>query len=337
MSSSPACPVFVTSDPELLDELLQVAALAEVEPAVEYDPGGMGPDVLAAPLVVVGAESWPLLAGSPLAGQRNLVVAGRAGDDVAGVPLLALPGDRERLLALLLACGPTGPSGVVVAVAGGRGGAGASTLACALAVTAARAGRRVLLLDADPTSGGLDLVLGAEDVAGLRWPEVAGLRGPVSGQALLDSLPCVDGVHLLSAARPPSRGPEPAAVEAVVTAGARSADLVVADLGRAMHPAAEVVLAEATLALLVVPAEVRAVASALVAVPRLTRARRAAVVVRGPAPSGLRPDTVASLVGLPLQGWLRPEPGLAGALERGLAPARAGRGPLAELCRGVLG
>src|SRR5690606_16343574 len=60
--------------------------------------------------------------------------------------------------------------GRVLAVVGGRGGAGASVLATATAVVSARSGDRTLLVDCDPLGGGLDLVLGAEEVTGLRWP-----------------------------------------------------------------------------------------------------------------------------------------------------------------------
>ncbi|MCU1591641.1 MAG: hypothetical protein JWP11_2897, partial [Frankiales bacterium] len=61
------------------------------------------------------------------------------------------------------------------------------------------------------------------------------------------------------------------------------------------------------------------------------------LVVRGPAPSGLGPDEIAGALGLPLAGFLRPEPGLDAALERGEPPARRSRGPLAVLCESVLG
>jgi hypothetical protein len=60
------------------------------------------------------------------------------------------------------------------------------------------------------------------------------------------------------------------------------------------------------------------------------------LVVRGPAPAGLTGELVADTLGLPLAGWLRPEPGLARTLERGDPPAASGRGPLATLCRDLL-
>lgn len=71
-----------------------------------------------------------------------------------------------------------GPPARTVAVLGGRGGAGASTLACALAVTAARRGLRTVLVDGDPLGGGLDILLGGETAAGLRWPDLMRLTGP---------------------------------------------------------------------------------------------------------------------------------------------------------------
>ena len=52
-----------------------------------------------------------------------------------------------------------------------------------------------------PWGAGLDLLLGAERVEGLRWPELTGLRGRVGGDALLAALPEVDGVHVLAASR----------------------------------------------------------------------------------------------------------------------------------------
>ena len=58
-------------------------------------------------------------------------------------------------------------------------------------------------------------------------------------------------------------------------------------------------------------------------------------VVRGPAPGGVDADEVARALGLPLLVAMRPEPGLARALERGEAPPRP-RGPLAGAARAVL-
>jgi hypothetical protein len=60
-------------------------------------------------------------------------------------------------------------------------------------------------------------------------------------------------------------------------------------------------------------------------------------VVRGPAPSGLTAPDVARVLGVPVAGWLRPEPNLDRAQERGDPPAASGRGPLAALAANLLG
>jgi secretion/DNA translocation related CpaE-like protein len=145
------------------------------------------------------------------------------------------------------------------------------------------------------------------------------------------------GVRVLSWDRgDPHRLPAESA-RAVLEAGRRAHDLVVVDLPRHLDEAAEAVTAESDLVYLVVPAEVRATAAACrvaLTVARLVADVR--LVVRGPAPSGLTADIVAATLGLPLAGWMRPEPGLARGLERGDAPAGSGRGPLATLCRALL-
>jgi hypothetical protein len=122
-------------------------------------------------------------------------------------------------------------------------------------------------------------------------------------------------------------------MEAVLEAGRRSCELVVADLPRALDEASRIVLELASLVLLVVPAEVRAAAAATrVATQLAPLCRDLRLVVRGPAPSGLGADEIAGALGLPLVGFLRPEPGLDLALERGEPPARRNRSPLFALC-----
>ena len=83
----------------------------------------------------------------------------------------------------------------MLAVIGGRGGAGASVFATALAHAAPRA----LLVDVDPWGGGIDLALGSERDAGLRWPDLAAGGGRVGYPALRAALPSRHGVAVLSA------------------------------------------------------------------------------------------------------------------------------------------
>jgi secretion/DNA translocation related CpaE-like protein len=142
---------------------------------------------------------------------------------------------------------------VLVAVIGGRGGAGASVFATGLAVTAARCGAATVLVDADPLGGGLDLVLGWEELDGLRWPGLA-----AGTPAVVQALPRQAGLATLSFDRSPApRVPVDALVSTLATAR-RGSDLVVVDLPRRFDDTALLALAEAEQAYVVVPAELRA-------------------------------------------------------------------------------
>ena len=258
--------------------------------------------------------------------------------ELGAAQLVFLPA-AERWIVDRLGDSVAGPSGRgrVVGVVGGRGGAGASVLASALAITAARKGSRALLVDADPLGGGLDLVVGRETAEGLRWPDLADTEGRISPSVLLDALPRVGETCVLSWDRGDLLTVPPAAVDAAIEAGRHGADLVVIDLPRRPDEAAVQALQSADVVLLLVPAEVRACAAAgRVATMIRPHCARLLCVVRGPAPAGLRSRDLASALGLPLAGVLRSEPGLAAALERGDVPASSGRGPLAEFCGRLL-
>jgi hypothetical protein len=111
---------------------------------------------------------------------------------------------------------------------------------------------------------------------------------------------------------------------------------VVCDLPRYLTDAAVAALALADLVVLVVPADIRSCAAGARMAGLLgEHGRPIRAVVRGPAPGGVDADEVARALGLPLLVAMRPEPGLARALERGEAPPRP-HGPLAEAARAVL-
>jgi secretion/DNA translocation related CpaE-like protein len=260
------------------------------------------------------------------------------GVEVGAEHVVFLPDGESWLVEMLSeSVEPSRTTGQLVAVVGGRGGAGATTLAVALALTAARRGHRTLLVDGDPLGGGIDLVLGGESDAGLRWPDLGDTRGRVPGAALLGAVPRMHDVFVLSWDRSDVLRVPGEAMESVLEAGRRGCDIVAVDLPRSLDEAGRAVLSLAGLVLLVVPAEVRAAAAATrVATQLAPHCADLRLVVRGPAPSGLGPEEVAGALGLPLVGFLRPEQGLDLALERGEAPARRGRGPLASLCERVL-
>ncbi|MCW2777585.1 MAG: hypothetical protein JWN17_1310 [Frankiales bacterium] len=345
--SAPVRALAVTADPDVLDDLLRLAATAGAELQVAPDAAGARRAWETAPLVVVGADAALGCAAAGLRRRPGVVLVGDDLDDasvwetavhVGAEHVVFLP-DAEPWLTDRFADAAEGAAeeGVVVAVVGGRGGAGATSLACALAVTSAGSGRPTLLVDGDPLGGGIDLCFGTEREGGLRWPDLGSTRGRLSAAALAEALPQVQGLSVLSWDRgdPPAVPPE--AVRAVLQAGRRSAELVVVDLPRSVDDAVRAVLDAAGTVLLVVPAEVRAAAAAsrvAAAVGLLARDLR--VVVRGPGPAALPAAEIARALGLPLAGELRSEPGLDRALERGEAPGSRGKGPLAQLSARLL-
>jgi secretion/DNA translocation related CpaE-like protein len=218
-----------------------------------------------------------------------------------------------------------------------RGGAGASTLAASLALAAGARGEQVLLVDGDPWAGGIDVLLGIEELDGARWDSLTDTAGVLAASALAQALPAVGRLRVLSGAR--SR-PEPltsAAVEAALAAGRRGHTLVVADLPGPSGQLPEAVRAHARTALVVVPAEVRAVAAASVAVAELSAAGAdVGLVVRQPGPAGLRPRDVREAVGAPVAAVWPWERRLARVVERGRFAREWRRTRVGELAEGLL-
>ncbi len=342
---APGGPLILTKDEELADHLLRLCAAAGADP--QLLSGAPPPRQLweSAPLVLVGDDLSECCAG--LARRAGVLLLGLDLDDceiwVRGVQLgaeqvLFLP-DAQAWLLDRIADGMegVGTPALTVAVLGGRGGAGASTLACALAITGVRAGHRTMLIDADPLGGGLDVLLGGESAGGLRWPDLAGSRGRVSGAELVKALPLLHSLSTLSWDRGDCLTVPPEAMHSVLAAARRRGGLVVLDLPRHLDPAAAQALEQADTGLLVVPAELRAVAAAgRVAAAARMRLADLRAVIRLPGPVGLRGTEIARGLGLPLAGELPAEPGLAADAERGAPPGVSGRGPLARFCAAYL-
>ncbi|MEU0805426.1 septum site-determining protein Ssd [Streptomyces sp. NPDC005970] len=334
-------PLIVTEDEELLDDLLRLCAAAGAEPEVVHGAPTRRGSWESAPLILVGDDAAARLRGTTR--REGVLLIGRDLDDHdiwrravdLGADNVAFLPDAETWLVDRIAdvAEGVGRQAFTIGVLGGRGGAGASTLACALAVTAARAGRRTMLIDADPLGGGLDVLLGGEGAEGLRWPAFSESRGRVAGGALEESLPELHSLRVLSWDRGQSVGIAPSAMRAVLSAARRRGGVVVVDLPRRVDDTVAEALAQLDLGLLVVPAELRAVAAAhrvASTVGMVLRDLRA--VVRGPCGPGLDDEEIARLLDLPLAGELPPEPGLPEALDGGEPPGGSPRGPLARFC-----
>jgi secretion/DNA translocation related CpaE-like protein len=252
--------------------------------------------------------------------------------------VLTLPGDAEHVLEWLVDVTDTPrASAVMVAVIGGSGGVGASTLAAGLAKAAGRQhGREVFLVDLDPLGGGLELLLGCEDVPGLRWPEVASTRGRISPVALRDALPREDGVALLSWPRDGAADVSAATVPDLLQAMHRGADLVIVDLPRHIDEPARAAVGSVDTVLVVGAADVRGVAAAARVVETVgADCSDIRLVVRHGRGSSITPDAIALTLGVPLVGRLPSVKGIERAISEGLGPPVGG--PWGRACRRLLG
>lgn len=343
-------PIACLRDDVLLDDVLRLAAAAGCALERAADATALRARWHDAPLVLLDEHAARACQAIALPRRESvLVVSAGAPPPSTWEPALSLGAQRvvvlpedEPWLAEALADAAESPArvaGRVLAVVGGRGGAGASVLAAAVGLSALAAGANALLVDCDPLGGGLDLVLGAEEHPGLRWPDLRLRSGRVPVSSLHSALPgrAKGGARLtvLSGARE-GEGPSPDAVSAVLSSGRRAGETVVCDLPRHPDDASSVALDHADLAAVVVPADVRSCAAARrVATRLLGHGVRAGAVVRGPSPSHLGPQEIADAVGLPLLACLGRESGLARCLDQGSLRLRP-RGPLAKAARSVL-
>ncbi|MGI8652488.1 MAG: septum site-determining protein Ssd [Geodermatophilaceae bacterium] len=294
-------------------------------------------------LVVVDADCADQVSVAALARRPGLVIAttSRPSADVwsAAVSIgvehvLELPAGQAWLVDRLAdAAGRTGPLGVLVAVIGGCGGAGASTLAAALAVSAARSGRQPVLIGADPWDGGLDVALGAEDVPGPRWPDLATVSGRLSTTAILDGLPQAHGVRFLSSARShASRIPLPA-LAAVVSAARRTGGPVIVDLPREAAEGPRWLGGLVDLGLVVCSATVSGALASRALVAELGwQAPASGLVVRIGHGRDIDDRTLGTAIGLPVLVRLREDARLTRQRQRGEPPAPRRRSQLARSC-----
>jgi secretion/DNA translocation related CpaE-like protein len=338
--------VVAIADSELLDQMLAITAVVGVEPLVLSDVSLLRHHWSAAAMILLGVDQavdvaalgLPRRAEVYLVAEETTSATAQQWSLRLGAAVVPLPSSASWLSDTIAdLCATGGEAGSLICVMGGSGGVGATTLAAGLAFVAART-QRTMLIDADPRSGGLDLLLGAERTPGWRWPRLATARGHLGD--LTGQLPSIDGIDLLSMARgesPPGWELTAEQLKAVLASAMRSHELTVVDLSRAFGIAALEALRMAELGLVVVRDDVRGVAAGREVARQLaSECDRLEIVVRRGRSSLLEPKLVASGVGLPLLGSYADEPSLVLAAERGDPPARSGRSALARLCRELL-
>lgn len=256
--------------------------------------------------------------------------------EVGAERLCVLPVQEAELLRCISEAAEAGRGaprrGRVIAVTAGRGGGGASVFAAALGQCAGEG----LLVDLDSCGGGLDLLLGVESTSGLRWPDLAIQSGRLSWTAVRDVLPKLRELSVLSCTRT-FHEIDAGAAASIVDAGRRGGATVICDLPRQLTESSLRVLEIADLAVIVTSCDVRGIAAtAAVAGVIRTVNPNIGLVVRGPAPGGLRAAEVGDVAAAPLLAAMRPEPMLAVQLEHGGLRLRR-RSPLAAAARTVLG
>jgi secretion/DNA translocation related CpaE-like protein len=307
---------------------LCAAAGLEAEVVAEHDVRRWWAGAAA---ILLDAAAARLVAAQRVLRRGGVAVLTRTGEpddwriavEVGAEQVVVVPADERTLLEGVLARPDrTGHAPVVVCVPA-SGGAGASTVAVGLAAASARRGVATLLIDGDPTGGGLDLAFGLEHAEGARWPDLID-----AGGASLDAIP--DGLlqvgpalRLLSWDRRVRSLPDLAGGWSIVlpAAGAGS-DLVLVDLPRS-STTFEVTAADVVL--LVVRAGVRHTVAAVQAASQLRAGcSDVRLIVRG-AGRGLSASDVSSAVGLPLVAQLPHDRRIPSATDAGQLSRLLGR------------
>ena len=282
-------PLLMTRDASIIAAVQRLAAAAGTD--ADVDAVGRG-SWSTAPLILVGTDVAAELASMHLPRRPGVIVVGVGAPSAPPGPGSVGPSNPDGIWRDALALGAEhvivlpeadtwlvqrlgetadGPNrtGRIVAVLGASGGCGASTLATSLALVAQGRIGRTLLIDGAPDGGGLDLVLGAESVPGIRWPDLAEARGRLNASTLDQALPHPHGIALLSHARPVADAPDPEVVASVLDAARRAYDLVIVDLDDRRSPFACHVLEHADTVIVIVAASVRGIAAGLSALQAL--------------------------------------------------------------------
>lgn len=340
-SSEKAMPLIVTADEQLLDEALRLCAAVGTTPVVAADITAARRSWKVAPAVLVGDDLAAALARTEPSRRDDVIVLARADVDVwpAAVVLGAqrvcfVPRDEESVVDALANALEGNGEACVVSVMGGCGGAGATTLAASLVLAGARRGFSAMLLDADPFGGGIDLVLGHEDVEGMRWRDLDRTHGRVSGESLRQVLPARDGVSTLSWDRGEPLDVDAASVHTLLAAASRAYDLVTVDVPRTFDAVTEEILGRSVLTVLLVPEDIRALSASGRVLSRLQRHTANIALLTRARRGGIGSAVVGETLGLPVLGRVRNERHLASHVDAGVGPGRSRT--LRGGCRSIL-
>lgn len=213
----------------------------------------------------------------------------------------------------------------VLSVVGAAGGVGASVLTAGLAAQAARHGASVVAVDARPFGGGLDVVLGADMEPGVRWRDLADVTGALLGRETVQRLPFSERCAVLSFDREVPLVPTGEVLRGVIEGLRGVCDLIVVDAPRAGEVWEGEIAGLGDTAIAVTGTTVTALSGAASSVAHLDavhddlrlacRTDRTAVDL---------PETIASLLDVPLLGGVPTDSRVVAALMRGAPPPSKG-------------
>jgi secretion/DNA translocation related CpaE-like protein len=345
-ASVDASVLLVSRDLALIDELYRLAAAAGSHIDVASDAETARVRWGAAAGVLVGPDTVDELAATAPVRREgvHVVSLGPVPDAVFPAALavgaesvVELPAAETWLVETLTDTADGAPGRApVVGVVGGCGGAGATTFATALAQAAAAEGHPVTLVDADPMGAGIERIAGIDDARGATWSTLVESAGRLGSRSLRAALPQSDGLAVLGWGDESRCELDPPTVREVLSAARRGSALVLVDLPRQPTQGARELLRRVDDLVVVTPLNLPGVAAAAHVVrTQVPDAARAHLVARGPA-SGLDPEEVARLLGLPLAAAMTDERRLAEAVELGTGPLSRRRGPLVRAVRATL-
>ena len=332
----------VTRDPVLRDELSRLVAAAGSAFVGAESAGAALRLWPSASLVLVGPDAAEELAATGPPRRAHVYVVGaapapnaafRAGLALGAEQVVELPAGAAWLSGVMTdRDDDRARPARLVGVIGGSGGAGATTFACALGQVAARAGQAAVV-DTDPLGPGDDRVLGLDATSGVRWDDLGLTSGRLGARSFREALPSRDRLGVLTWAAGSTLHLPATTLRESLSAATRGHDVVVVDLPRTADALVGETALRCDLVVLVVRATVASVAATARLVGRLPDRSRLGLVTRG---SGVDPDDLAALTGVPLLGSMRDQRGLAESVDLGCGPVRGRRGPLVRAAERVL-